>query len=263
MIRTIRSPLISVRLDFLTAFPGEHVGYRREADPIWLLANHSATLQVFAWNSQLHIGSAHAYPHVKLCHARVGTQPLLRPYIASFPSLSTFKFVAPTLPKRAIFELTAIDELWKNTEENATLWDQYRDMNQRDQLLHGTWAGLDTLITNSLVAYTLGLNCHVRRLHLLVHGDVRPSKTISTIRTVLRDTRPSCLRLSFFHPDIPTVLRYLMKRLGYEFQSISALELHLNVVNSLFDMPLFLVSLELSTSSVRTCHANDPTPRMT
>ena len=70
-----------------------------------------------------------------------------------------------------------------------------------------------------------------------------PHLTVSTISTILRDTRPCSLRLALFRPDIPTV-RYLMEHSGDEFRSISALEIHLNVENSSFDMPLFLVSLQ-------------------
>ncbi|KAI0706964.1 hypothetical protein C8Q76DRAFT_140348 [Earliella scabrosa] len=239
MMRSIRSPLVSVGLCLPYVDHGVLSGYRREADPIWLFANLSTTLQVFSWDGRLHIGSTHIYPHVKLCHTRVG-QPLIRPYIASFPNLSIFRFVTRPFPDLGLFELsTASSDIWSNTEENGSLWNEYRERNRKDQLLYGTWAGLDTLITNSLVAYTLGLTCHVRRLHLLVHGDVRPSKTIATIRSVLNDTRPCCLRLSFFIGDV-VIIRHLMKHPGPGFRSIEALELHLNVQKPAFNMIQFL-----------------------
>ncbi|RDX43525.1 hypothetical protein OH76DRAFT_1196927 [Lentinus brumalis] len=241
-LRGFRCPLKYVRLQSFVIDHGKNVGYRREADPLWLFAGVAATLETFSFAGSVLIGTTHRYPNVKKLHTVVGSIPILRPFITSFPALRTLVVVPPSrLTLYAEVDRFVIEQgHWAPRDENFPTWIRFREANRRDQLTNGSWDTLDTLISNSLVARTFGLICHVRRVHLLLQFDPVDSRVIMTVANVLRDTEPHCLRLAFYRLDIEIVLD-MMEHLIYVRDFLSALELRLNICEGLFDAKQYLV----------------------
>ncbi len=257
-LRGLRCPLKSIRLQCFVEDHGKNIDYRREADPLWLFAGVASTLETFSFCGFIQMGTTHLYPNVKKLHVLVeptGT-PILRPFITSFPALRTLVSVPPPCALRyAEMDRFMIDYTleghWAPKNENFGIWEHFREANRRDQLIYGSWDTLDTLISNSLIARTLGLLCHVRRVHLLLQFDPENVRVIMTVGNVLRDTRPDCLRLAFYRLDLEIVLD-MMERLIYVQNNLSALELRLNICEGSFDAKQYLVRRR---SSSRRCHS--------
>ncbi|TFK89355.1 hypothetical protein K466DRAFT_597830 [Polyporus arcularius HHB13444] len=246
-LRGFRCPLKSIRLQSFVDDHGKNVGYRREADPLWLFAGVANTLEIFSIAGLVHIGIMHCFRNVKKFHTVVRSIPILRPFIASFPALRTLVAVPPSHPScyaevdRFLIDWTDKGH-WAPRDENFPTWIRFREENRRDQLANGSWDTLDTLISNSLVARTFGLTCYVRRVHLLLQFDPVSSRVIMTVANVLRDTEPHCLRLAFYRLDIEIVLD-MMEHLIYVRDCLSALELRLNICEGSFDAKQYLDQL--------------------
>ncbi|RDX48791.1 hypothetical protein OH76DRAFT_1483590 [Lentinus brumalis] len=131
---------------------------------------------------------------------------------------------------------------WASKDENVSTWEHFREANRRDQLVNGSWDTLDTLISNSLVACTFGLICHVRRVHLLLQFDTMNRRVVMTLAAVLRDTRPHCLRLAFYRIDIDIVL-HMLEHVLYVRDYLSDLELRLNISEGSFNAKQYLDDL--------------------
>ncbi len=256
-LRGLRCPLKCVRLQCLVEDHGKNVDYRREADPLWLFAGVAATLETFALSGSIQMGTTHLYPRIKQLHVLVGSTPILRPFITSFPALRTLVLVpAPCPSKYAEMDRFLIDYLleghWDPKDENFPIWERFREANRQDQLMNGSWDTLDTLISNSLLARTLGLICHVRRVHLLLQFDPANTRVIMTVAHVLRDTQPDCLRLAFYRLDIEIVLD-MTENLIYVRSLLSALELRLNIAEGSFDAKQYLVRRHSESSPAHAC----------
>ncbi|TFK84288.1 hypothetical protein K466DRAFT_665257 [Polyporus arcularius HHB13444] len=246
-LRGLRCPLKCLRLQCFVRDHGKNVDYRREADPLWLCAGVAATLETLALTGLVQMGTTHSYPNVKNFHMEVGLIPILRPIITSFPALRTLVSVPRPLPSNyAEISCFMVDYSgkghWAPKDENVPTWKHSREANRRDQLVNGSWDTLDTLISNSLVACTLGLICHVRRVHLLLQFDSLDKRVIITLISVLRDTRPHCLRLAFYRVDIDLVL-HMMEHVIYVRDYLSELELRLNISEGSFDAKQYLNQL--------------------
>ncbi len=244
-LRGLRCPLKCIRLQSFVEDHGKNVDYRREADPLWLFAGVAATLELLSLSGSIQVGTTHLFPCVKKFHVVVGPIPILRPFIASFPALRTLVSVPRPSPSHyAEMDRFLIDHTgeghWVPIDANFPIWERFREANRRDQLLNGSWDTLDTLISNSLVARTFGLICHVRRVHLLLQFDPVSSRVIMTVAHVLRDTEPQCVRLAFYRLDIEIVLD-MMEHLIYVRSFLSALELRLNISEGSFDAKQYLV----------------------
>ncbi|TFK89378.1 hypothetical protein K466DRAFT_30443 [Polyporus arcularius HHB13444] len=242
--RALRCPLVLIRLEFGSCKHGKQVEYRREADPMWLFAGVASTLQGISLAGTFQLGTTHVYPRVWKCHIDAMSCPSLRPFITSFPALRAFASV----PRRGLGGHTNQDAFkidhspnpgpWSSVDENVSTWESYREANRKDQLANGSWDSLDTLIANSLIAYTFGLTCSVRRVHLLLHLD-RDDRTVLMVANVLRDTQPRSLRLAFYMLDI-AVVTYMLEYLVYVRYHLLELELRLNITDDNFDLRTFL-----------------------
>lgn len=238
--QSIQSSLISVQISIphFTKLPSRRIIYTRNLDPISLMSRLTGSLRkmgfkgMFMWGGGIRVYTL--VEELQIPDYSLGL-PHLRTYLLCFPNLRRLR--CGFLYHTWIHYGHDTDVLQEVCCHAATI-QQWHDFNKRQSSKHAdSWAMLQSFRGSIVDAYVLSLPCRVEHLHLLSTGG-RPSTQYAMMSTILSDTRPSSLRLCLRIYDS-----------GYQIplrpswsQSLTTLEVRINIVKHMFDLQGCVVS---------------------
>ncbi|RDX44932.1 hypothetical protein OH76DRAFT_1029466 [Lentinus brumalis] len=206
LLRTMRSPLRSVRLNIVVANILKRFTYMRSLDPVWLLSPHSKTLQSICMENHFTTDASttvHIFPYVtSLTLSDMHRIQHIRPFIASFPTLRSLRFCGQAWRARIrpheSLKLSA-------ARPSSRLPLTSRLQNKHDQATFGTWTMLEEVVGPTLELYKMGLICRIPRVHIVLLGGV-PADEVTMVQEIVQDACPTTVRVMMKMEDIIRVL---------------------------------------------------------
>ncbi|KAI1786634.1 hypothetical protein LXA43DRAFT_1033189 [Ganoderma leucocontextum] len=198
LIRTIRSPLKTISIDFISIPDREEV---ENWNPIVLLTNHSKTLEEISGSNFAMRRRDHEWPVVydvayRLVRTINATYDIIHyprtvEYLAAFPNLTHLSLTAAAADSSG-WRVNTFCPVHFSLALRRRSWNKNHQETQTPRL---TWRNLEEVEGNVTDILALGLACHVPKLRLL--GTILlKSLEYEHLATVLEDTRPASLAIT-------------------------------------------------------------------